>query len=114
MGKIDFKFYIGLFFIVTGLIISLIIYFMVIGIPIFLLGAIIMWFSRKQNNEKAKWIAIPFVVYVLVMVVISILYHSFYGNSKIIRKDFLISEDYRGLVCIVLRTVMWRRSRRNI
>ena len=92
---------IGKTLIIIGLIISLnpyLIFF--IGGPIFIIGSIIYWTTKKSKKSKTFWTLIPIIIWYPLMI-------SFFsitgiiGKSTAQKRDYIIPEDFKGTIKIV-------------
>lgn len=92
---------IGKTLIIIGLIISLNPYLIIfIGGPIFIIGSIIHWTTKKTKKSKSMWTLIPIIIWYPLMI-------SFFwitgiiGKSTAQKRDYIIPEDFKGTIKIV-------------
>ena len=71
-----------------------------IGIPVFLLGLLSLWQSKAQRRTKLIWSIAPPVLWFPLTTLWLFIYNSI-GQLNAQKKDFYISEDFRGSVVIV-------------
>lgn len=72
--KKDFLFIPGVILIFLGLFIAGVPYFFILGIPIYIVGAICVGFSKKTNESKVRWILIPLGIYIILVYLIYQIY----------------------------------------
>lgn len=96
--NIDFLFIIGVVFIFVGLTLCISLFFLILGFPVYLIGAICVGFSKKSSELKLRWILIPFASYGIFIWAL----YAFYNQSdRTNPRDILIPEGYRGKIYII-------------
>ncbi|WP_340833040.1 hypothetical protein [Polaribacter sejongensis] len=96
MNKID---KIGISLLVLGFLIPFFIYFgFIIGLPIYIIGIIILLFGNLKIKQKLLWILIPAILFVPVSKIYSSV--SFYF-ADIQKFDIILPENFKGTAIII-------------
>ncbi|MBS1492282.1 MAG: hypothetical protein JST55_02155 [Bacteroidetes bacterium] len=96
--KKDYLFLPGVILIFLGLIICLSLWFIIIGFPLFLIGAACVGFSKKSSELKLRWILLPLGS---TIIIIGIFYAVYFKSKQTTPRDILIPEGYRGKIYII-------------
>ncbi len=93
---------IGISIIVIGFIISLASPYtvMIIGVPTFILGVILLWISKTNKRTKIIWSLVPPILWIPLTTLWLFMYNSI-GKMNAQKRDYYISEDFKGAVVIV-------------
>ena len=90
---------IGISFLIIGFLIPFFIYFgLIIGLPIYIIGIIILLFGNLKIKQKLLWILIPAILFVPVSKTFSSI--SFYF-ADIQKFDIILPENFKGTAIII-------------
>jgi hypothetical protein len=89
----------GISFLIIGFLIPFFIYFgFIIGLPIYIIGIIILLFGNLKIKQKLLWILIPAILFVPISKIYSSI--SFYF-ADIQKFDIILPENFKGTAIII-------------
>lgn len=92
---------IGKILIIVGLVISLNPYLIIfIGGPIFLIGVLTYWSTKKTNKSKLLWTITPIVIWYPLMITFFWVEGTI-GTAMAQKRDYIISEKFKGKIKVV-------------
>lgn len=92
----DYLYIIGLTLIIVGFLVCLLPYCVIFGGPVFLIGVLLLWFSRKTVRHKLLWTFIPLIVWYPAMGLFV-----YFGSNHVTPATYLIPRDFRGKIQII-------------
>lgn len=75
-------------------------YFMFIGIPSFIIGSLLVWFSDMKTTHKILWSLLPIILW-YPLSALFINYHRHISMENAQKKDFYINYDFKGTVTVI-------------
>ena len=93
---------IGISIIIIGFIISVASPYavVVIGIPTFILGVILLWISKTNKRTKLIWSLAPPILWLPITTLWLFMYNSI-GKINAQKRDYYISENFKGQLTII-------------
>lgn len=91
---------IGIGIIIIGFLISLNPYWLIIAIPIFLIGVVLLILSNKSRLEKVLWTIIPIALWYPGMFLFMYLIGNI-GTAMAQKIDFIFKEDFEGKAMVI-------------
>ena len=93
---------IGISIIIIGLLISIIspMAVVLVGIPIFIVGSILLWLSKSNIKTKTIWTVAPVVLWYPITIVWLFVYNAI-GMANAQKRDYIVNYDFKGLLTIV-------------
>ena len=92
---------IGKILIIIGLVVSLNPYWIIfIGGPIFLIGALIYWSTKKTKKSKLLWTITPIVIWYPLMIGLFWVAGTI-GTTMAQKRDYIVSENFKGTIKVV-------------
>jgi hypothetical protein len=75
-------------------------YVLIFTIPLFIIGAVLLWFSKKKILTKALWTVLPLLLWYPVFMTIMYLYGTI-GTATAQKFDFIFTNGFKGDVVLV-------------
>ncbi len=91
---------IGIGIIVIGFLISLNPYLLIVAVPVFLIGAVILLLSNSSRLRKTLWTIVPLILWYPAMFLFMALL-GIIGTATTQKLDFIFKEGFEGKVMIV-------------
>lgn len=96
----DKKYIIGIVIIVLTFLVALNPYLIIFSAPVFLVGVIVLWFSKKKTTTKLLWTLLPLALWYPSMNLFFYL-SGVIGTATAQKLDFIFPNDFTGKVVIV-------------